>query len=99
MNKEKIPDSTKNLVSIVKFEGSKDPSIPINLCFAESISVLKALAGLSMRDLTQTKYKTVVKTITINTDQAQLFLLCTDTNSFCKKWPNHLSFESRSQRD
>ncbi|CAO0795440.1 unnamed protein product [Mucor circinelloides] len=73
-SKINVPQDVKNLASKVKFVGADDPAYPISLRFAESISTLKALEGLTLVDLIQKKYHTQVDQITINTDLAQGFL-------------------------
>ncbi|KAF1797244.1 CoA-transferase family III domain-containing protein [Mucor lusitanicus] len=73
-SKIKVPQDIKNLASKVKFVGVDEPAYPVSLRFAESISTLKALEGLTLVDLIQKKYHTEVEQITINTDLAQGFL-------------------------
>ncbi|KAK5019942.1 hypothetical protein LTR16_000022 [Cryomyces antarcticus] len=61
----------------IKFEGSEEPSIPVNWRFAESISALKALEGCMINLLLVRKYGTKPQEIVINTDHAQLFVMST----------------------
>ncbi|CAO3618655.1 unnamed protein product [Cunninghamella blakesleeana] len=88
LNNEKIKlsEEFKKLANKVKFEGTEEPSLPINWRYGEVASVLKAFEGLSMLYLIQNKYNTLKnennvaseedgeKEVIINTDHAQGFL-------------------------
>lgn len=65
----------KDLAKYVKFEGSQQPSVPINWRFAESISSLKGLEAILINALLGQKYNHDPVEITINTDHAQLFYM------------------------
>ncbi|KAL9537484.1 hypothetical protein MBANPS3_011740, partial [Mucor bainieri] len=73
-SKINVSQDVIDLASKVKFVGADDPAYPVSIRFAESISTLKALEGLTLVDLIQKKYHTEVEQITINTDLAQGFL-------------------------
>lgn len=52
-SKINVSHDVKNLASKVKFVGADEPAFPISIRFAESISTLKALEGLTIVDLIQ----------------------------------------------
>lgn len=60
---------------LVQFEGSSNPSIPINWRLAESIASLKALEATAVNVLLKRKYNVSPQKVTINTDHAQLFFM------------------------
>ena len=62
-----LPSETEECSKLIKFEGSDDPSIPINWRFAESISALKALEGAIVNVLLKRKYGLGPQEIVINT--------------------------------
>jgi len=62
-----LPTEAKTLAQNVRFEGSDQPSIPINWRFAESISALKAFEATLLNCLLGRKYNATAKNITINT--------------------------------
>ncbi|KAI1856354.1 hypothetical protein JX265_011601 [Neoarthrinium moseri] len=70
-----IPIELLSLSELVRFEGSSQPSIPINWRFAESISALKAFEALMLSHLITRKYGMKPTEITINTDHASLFFM------------------------
>ncbi|KAG2207065.1 hypothetical protein INT46_003600 [Mucor plumbeus] len=84
-SKINVSEDIKNLSSKVKFVGTDEPAFPISIRFAESISILKALEGLTIVDLIQKKYNTEVDQITINTDIAQGFLASPDVTTYIEK--------------
>ncbi|KAI9307182.1 putative L-carnitine dehydratase [Cunninghamella echinulata] len=89
-DKVKYTSDLKQLASTkLRFEGTQKPGIPINWRYAESISVLKAFEGLSLLDLVEKKYNTTIDHITINTDQAQVFIMSTFHNQFVFKNKNN----------
>lgn len=62
-----LPAEVQGLSKFVRFEGSNNPSIPINWRFAESISALKAFEGVMLNNLLTKKYKIDPVEMTINT--------------------------------
>lgn len=62
-----LPTEALKYASVIKFEGSESPSIPINWRFAESISALKALEGAVLSALVERKYNVKPGRIIINT--------------------------------
>ncbi|KAJ5058821.1 CoA-transferase family III domain-containing protein [Bipolaris maydis] len=70
-----LPAEVQGLSKFVRFEGSNNPSIPINWRFAESISALKAFEGVMLNNLLTKKYKIDPVEMTINTDHASLFFM------------------------
>lgn len=73
--KDLIPLELQSLAKYARFEGSSNPSIPVNWRFAESISALKALEATMLNYLITRKYKTEPTDVTINTDHASLFFM------------------------
>ncbi|KIX06703.1 uncharacterized protein Z518_04679 [Rhinocladiella mackenziei CBS 650.93] len=69
-----LPPETKECSNIA-FEGSPDPSIPINWRFAESVSALKGYEAAVLSVLLRRKYGINPPQIRINTDHAQLFIM------------------------
>lgn len=65
--KDLIPLELQSLAKYARFEGSSNPSIPVNWRFAESISALKALEATMLNYLITRKYKTEPTDVTINT--------------------------------
>lgn len=62
-----LPPEAEASAHKIEFEGSNDPSIPINWRFAESISALKAFEGTMVNVLLQRKYGVKPQKIVINT--------------------------------
>ncbi|KAK4502450.1 hypothetical protein PRZ48_005875 [Zasmidium cellare] len=55
-------------VDAIKFTGSPEPNIPINWRFAESVSALKGVEALLLRDYLDKRFGVVPGEIEINTD-------------------------------
>lgn len=62
-----LPQELGSLGKYVRFEGSSNPSIPVNWRFAESISALKAFEATMLNYLITRKYKVEPVDVTINT--------------------------------
>ena len=62
-----LPPETEEYSRLIRFEGSDDPSIPVNWRFAESVSALKALEGAIVNVLLKRKYGLEPQEIVINT--------------------------------
>lgn len=59
----------------ITFEGSANPSIPINWRLAESVATLKGLEAVLINIFIGRKYNEGPKDVHINTDHAQLFFM------------------------
>ncbi|KAI1776977.1 CoA-transferase family III [Hypoxylon cercidicola] len=70
-----LPPELHSLSKHVRFEGTSNPSIPVNWRFAESISALKAFEATMLNHLIIRKYKVEPADVTINTDHASLFFM------------------------
>ncbi|KAF2753061.1 CoA-transferase family III [Pseudovirgaria hyperparasitica] len=70
-----LPSELRSLAKLVRFNGSSEPTLPINWRFAESISALKAFEASMLMILISRKYKTTPTEVTINTDHATLFIM------------------------
>ena len=70
-----LPTEAKRYLRKIRFTGSESPSIPVNWRFAESIAVLKAVEGLMIDALLESKYGIEAQDIVINIDHAQLFIV------------------------
>ena len=62
-----LPEGISEAASIVRFEGTPHPSIPINWRFAESISALKGLEAALINVLLSQKYGAESQEAVINT--------------------------------
>jgi len=62
-----LPPEIESLSKRVQFEGTANPSIPINWRFAESISALKAFEASLLNHLLVRKYRVNPVDVTINT--------------------------------
>lgn len=76
-----LPNEIEASAKCVRFEGSDQPSIPINWRFAESISALKGLEAAMINVLLKRKYGMEPQEAIINTDHAQLFFMSILLNS------------------
>ncbi|KAK8060530.1 hypothetical protein PG996_010460 [Apiospora saccharicola] len=71
-----LPAGAVDASRSIRFEGSDEPSLPVNWRFAESISALKAYEATVVNVLLQRKYGVERPAeIVINTDHAQLFIM------------------------
>lgn len=70
-----LPSEAVNFAAHITFDGSSEPSIPVNWRFAESAAALKALEASLIAALMKKKEGLSVERATINTDHAQLFLM------------------------
>ncbi|KAF2661961.1 CoA-transferase family III [Lophiostoma macrostomum CBS 122681] len=70
-----LPEDIETCATKVEFEGTDQPSIPINWRFAESISALKGLEAAMISVLLKRKYGVEPQRTIINTDQSQLFFM------------------------
>ncbi|KAH6668285.1 CoA-transferase family III domain-containing protein [Halenospora varia] len=70
-----LPDEAVEYGSLVRFEGSNNPSIPINWRFAESVASLKGFEAVMINVLLKRKYGVDPGEVVINTDHAQLFFM------------------------
>lgn len=64
---KELPPEIEVCSKVIRFEGSAEPSIPINWRFAESISSLKAFEGALVNVLLKRKYGLEPQEILINT--------------------------------
>lgn len=62
-----LPNGFQQYGSKIKFQGTDEPSMPINWRFAESISSMKALEATMLLALLDMKYNVHPKEIIINT--------------------------------
>lgn len=62
-----FPPEAAQCAAEIRFEGSEEPTIPINWRFAESISALKALEATFLNVLLLRKYGVKPPRVTINT--------------------------------
>lgn len=65
--KPSLPDGWKACAEMVKFEGSANPSIPINWRFAESVSALKAYEALLVNAVLMKRFQQKPVEVRINT--------------------------------
>ncbi|KAK8080765.1 hypothetical protein PG997_008583 [Apiospora hydei] len=73
-----LPGGAIEASKTIRFEGSDEPSLPINWRFAESIAALKAYEATVINVLLQRKYGVEKPAeVVINTDHAQLFIMST----------------------
>ena len=70
-----LPLETKKAAQLTTFTGSYRLSIPINWRFAESVSALKAFEASMLNVLRSKKYSVPLSKVSINTDQASLFVM------------------------
>ncbi|KAK7956000.1 CoA-transferase family III domain-containing protein [Apiospora aurea] len=71
-----LPAGAVKASNTIRFEGSDEPSLPINWRFAESIAALKANEATVINILLQRKYGLEKPAgVVINTDHAQLFIM------------------------
>ncbi|KAM5341976.1 hypothetical protein ACJ41O_015007 [Fusarium nematophilum] len=72
-----LPKEAAQCAAGICFEGSEEPTLPINWRLAESVSALKALEATMINVLLLRKYGIKPSRVTINTDHAQLFFMST----------------------
>ncbi|KAH7391124.1 CoA-transferase family III domain-containing protein [Phaeosphaeria sp. MPI-PUGE-AT-0046c] len=70
-----LPKDIEDAAKTIRFEGSDQPSVPINWRFAESISALKGVEAAIVNVLLKQKYGVEPQDAVINTDHAQLFFM------------------------
>jgi len=69
---KELPPEIEECSKLIRFEGSDDPSIPVNWRLAESVSALKALEGAIANVLLKRKYGLEPQEIVINTCGLQI---------------------------
>ncbi|KAK0724922.1 CoA-transferase family III domain-containing protein [Lasiosphaeris hirsuta] len=70
-----LPPGLAEMGMLVRYEGSRLPSIPVNWRWAESISALKGFEATMLNYLLTRKYGIPPIEVTINTDHASLFIM------------------------
>lgn len=69
-----LPAEFEDCASLVHFDGSDLPRIPINWRFAESLASLKAFEATMLNVLRSRRYGCAASHVNINTDHASLFI-------------------------
>ncbi|EEB98884.1 hypothetical protein MPER_01531, partial [Moniliophthora perniciosa FA553] len=69
------PPEVREVYNLVEYQGSNDPSIPINWRFAESISAIKGFQACMVNVLLKKKYGLSPQKVIINTDHACLIFM------------------------
>ncbi|KAK1255547.1 hypothetical protein MKX08_009542 [Trichoderma sp. CBMAI-0020] len=76
------PQTVQHLISgldkyadLISFEGSDNPSLPVNWRFAESIAALKGLESIYVNAILEKVYGVAPQKVKINTDHALLFIM------------------------
>ncbi|ESK89134.1 CAIB/BAIF family enzyme [Moniliophthora roreri MCA 2997] len=69
------PPEVREVYNLVEYQGSNDPSVPINWRFAESISAIKGSQACMVNVLLKKKYGISPQKVIINTDHACLIFM------------------------
>ncbi|KAH7143490.1 CoA-transferase family III domain-containing protein [Dactylonectria macrodidyma] len=72
---KELPTEAVECARNIQFEGSSNPSIPVNWRFAESVTALKAYEATIINVLLKRKYGIEAPHVKIDTDHAQLFIM------------------------
>jgi len=70
-----LPGDCHEIYNLIKFEGDRQPKMPINWRLAESVAVLKGLEAILINILLSRKYGLDPQEVVINTDHSQLFVM------------------------